>query len=429
MIFDDRLEHKLVASFLAHEQAAMDVLTWFMPEAIYNRRLQPIVIGISELARKGKPISPITVSEQLLDLDLYEQAGGIDEIEALAVNGKEPPNVVPELAKQVYDLYLRRKQLDVAKSISDMAYDRQIDADARVSNCQALVRQIEDKQSEVEVLDPVQAADRYLSILENRVKDTSGLKLPWAVFHPFAKSIPAGSLIALLGNPGAGKTAFLECLSELWARQGRTGILFHNENSTQYMLDRRTVRWANNISYDKLVDGTLEENEWQEVFKAWQSISAWSGKLYLVDAIGWPMSKVTSTIRRLVWKEKIDFVVLDYLNKVKFDDRSLGLNTAQMRGQDVEDFKIVVQTYGLTGIIAGQFDKASKRANKRYISDSRDTGELEDKAQLGLILDREDDNNYTMAETVNVRIAKCNFGKTGTCRMRMIGNRYLYTTA
>jgi replicative DNA helicase len=429
MIHDDRLEQKLVASFLEHEQVAMDILTWFPPDAIYNRRLQAIVMGISELTRKSKPVSPTTVSEQLLDLDLYEQSGGVDEIEKLSNNGKEPPNVVPELARQVYDLHLRRKQLEVAKAIADMAYDRQVGADDRVSHCQALIRQIEDKQSDVEVLNPVDAADRYLSILESRVRDTSGLKLPWAVFHRYAKGIPAGSLIALLGNPGAGKTAFLECLSELWAKQGKTGIFFHNENSTQYMLDRRTVRWANNITYDKLADGTLDEDEWQEVFKAWQSISSWAGKLYMVDSIGWSMSKVTATIRRMVWKEKIDFVVLDYLNKVKYDDRTLGLNTAQMRGQDVEDFKVVTQTYGLVGVIAGQFDKQSKRSSKRYISDSRDTGELEDKAQLGLILDREDDDNYTMAELVNIRIAKCNFGKTGTVQMRMIGNRYLYTTA
>lgn len=430
MIYDDRLEHVLVSSILGCDPPPMDVLGWFPPEAIYNRRLQPIVSAVTAIAKTGKSITPSTVSEWLLDFDLYEQSGGVDEIEKLFNNGKEPSRVVPELARKVYDFYLRRKQLEVGKAITDMAYDRQVDADARVSNCNALIREIESKQTEVEVLDPVAANDMYLSVLEARARgESQGLRFPWASFHPFVKGvIPGGSLIALLGNPGAGKTAFLECLAELWVRQGKVGLFFHNENSTQYVLDRQTVRYANNISYEKLSEGQLDSCEWQEVFKARDFISKWEGKLHLIDAIGWTMSKITATVRQMVWTGEVDFVVLDYLNKVKLDDRGLGLNTAQMRGQDVEDFKTVLHTYGLVGVMAGQFDKQSKRSAKRYISDSRDTGELEDKAQLGIILDREDDDNYTMSETVNVRVAKCNFGRTGTCRMRMVGNRYLYTT-
>jgi replicative DNA helicase len=120
-----------------------------------------------------------------------------------------------------------------------------------------------------------------------------------------------------------------------------------------------------------------------------------------------------------------DVAIVDYLNKVRVVDRN-GMNSAQLRGQDIEDFKVCLEETGVVGLMAAQFDKAAKRLKSRSLADARDTGELDDKANVGIVIDRPLDEENHRSETARVSIVKCNAGQEGSVEMVFRGERLMF---
>ena len=156
-------------------------------------------------------------------------------------------------------------------------------------------------------------------------------------------------------------------------------------------------------------------------------IAKWPGELAYVRCPGWTMGQIVAKIEQVAQMGGLHYVMVDYLNKVRPDSRGQNFNYTQGRGSDIEDFKSCLERWGLVGFLGGQFDKDSKTKKRRKLSDLRDTGELDDKAQVGLVIDRGEKEDGSMSELCTIRVVKCNIGSMGPISMRMVGQRFLFT--
>jgi replicative DNA helicase len=267
----------------------------------------------------------------------------------------------------------------------------------------------------------------FMDTLDHRVQTagTPKLSFPWQGVADLMPFLEGGDMVGVLAEPGVGKTAFLECCAEAWARQGWKVQLFHFELSTQRMLDRRMQRMSG-VPIKRLQDGgQVREDDYPKIVDAVNRMSKWSGDIEYIHCPGWSMSQVVAHIHRAYDRNEVDVVLLDYLNKVRMVDRG-NMNSAQSRGADIEDFKVCLETLGLVGVMAGQFDKAAKRMRSRSLADARDTGELEDKANVGFVIDRPRDNRGARPANTKLQLVKCNAGIEGVVEMVFKGDRLLF---
>ena len=421
-------EEAVIGALVIDTDAIYRVKDLVQPGDFHLGKHRAIYEAMLGLHQDGVPADIVTLTDRLERDGHLEAAGGASALTDLMT--RTPTSAHAEhYAGLVRDASLRRALIDEAGQIAKDAWDTgnglpQVLARSR----QRIVHVERGLAGQDDGLAMRKSLDAYLDLLQirDRDKDKPKLEFPWTDLAGLMPYLNDGTLAAIMADPGAGKTAFMETCAERWARLGWRAAFFHLELSTQMMLDRRMQRHTG-IPIKRLqLGGQLEPDDYAKIIEATERMNGWEGELRYFHCPGWPMHRVVSTVHRLYDSDGIDVVILDYLNKVPLVDRGGGQNSAQMRGADIEDFKTMLEELGIVGLMAAQFDKSSKRARRRTLADARDTGELEDKANVGIVIDRPRDERNMMSDTANVSIVKCNAGRAGAVEMMFKGDRLTF---
>lgn len=419
-------EAAVLGSILIDGQMVFRVKAICEPDDFTDPRHRLIYNAMLDLAADGMAIDNLTVSDRLAARDQLKAAGGDGFITGLAL---APVTFVhgEHYAQIVHKTAARRELIDTAAGIVKDAFAGD-EVDTLLADSRARIAGIErDLRDDDEGMALKPSVTAYLDLLEQRhaERDKPKIAFPWEELARLMPFLDSGTLVALVAEPGAGKTAFMECCAEKWAREGRRVLFFHFELSTQMMLDRRMQRHTGIPIRNLQIGGRLGDGDTTAVVQASDQIYAWPGDITYMHCPGWTMAQVTAAVRKAYELRGVDVVIVDYLNKVRMVDRN-GMNSAQLRGQDIEDFKVCLEETGIVGLIAAQFDKTAKRLRVRSLADARDTGELEDKANVGIVIDRPRDDQGQRGEAARVSIVKCNAGQEGTIDMIFRGERIMF---
>lgn len=214
----------------------------------------------------------------------------------------------------------------------------------------------------------------------------------WGSWGLHVKRLRPGMVGLLSGPEGSGKTGYLEMIAETWALSHHV-VFVHLENAIDYTLDRRMSRHAR-VPIDVLEDETLTDAQQRAVTEASARIHAFAPSLHYLDASGMTMAEIIAELRGRRDEGLCDAVVLDYLNKVRPSRGQVklyGTNTFSRQADDLELFKNFCETPDkkIVGFTAAQFNKEGKRGKDRPDgTDIRGSGELMDKVQLAVLLQR-----------------------------------------
>jgi replicative DNA helicase len=255
-----------------------------------------------------------------------------------------------------------------------------------------------------------------------RKGDAAGrVRFPWKALQRRVRWLRPGMMAVIGAESGVGKTMFLECCAEAWAKEGRQVAFFHFELSHQVMLDRRAVRQSG-LSMAELEDGECDD---PRLHAALDRLSKWPGGVTYAHCPGWTMTRVASTARQLAAKGQADVVLVDYLQKARLVSRG-GLTPAQVRGQQVETLKVLAEELAIPVLLATQLNRAAWGQARKTRHTIRDTGEADEKANVVILLDREilaeDAKSETgrvvarageLSPVVKVRTDKNTLGNTG----------------
>jgi replicative DNA helicase len=263
---------------------------------------------------------------------------------------------------------------------------------------------------------------------EQERKEGTAKVFPWP-WHSWADiSVLRPGMVGILsGAEGSGKSSYLEMIAESWAQYGNV-VFVHLENNQEYTEDRRMARWAR-IPIAALETETLTTQQRAAVREAGNSIAEFAGNLHYYDASGQTMAEIIRELEARVDEGVCDAVVLDYLNKVR---PSRGQVKAYDKGfdrmaDDIEQFKTFLEQRRVVGMTAAQMNKRGKAEDGRLDSTAiRGSGELADKAQLIVMLQREvltsdlrDPTGKLVAKAgedkpvISVRVEKQNRGRKG----------------
>lgn len=446
---DPESERAVLGSMLIDPNATAIAADFVGPDDFNDEGHQLLFKTAYDLHHGGSAVDYLTLSSALGD-KLRRIGNGSARAEAyLTKLINDTPNAynVPHYARIVRNLSTLRSMVAAAGQIAKLAYNadgheldalwdrarRLLDASAPASSDEFLLLWMDSFNAYLE-----QQLDRCSEIdAQNAGEIKPRATFPWKALRnkPLeVKYARPGTLIGVIAPPGVGKTVFAECCAEHWAEEGLQVVFFHLELGQRAMLDRRMCRQSGvalSLIEDGYIDGTTSDASYK--------MQSWPGAIHYVHCPGWSAARIVRLATKLHDRGQCDALIVDYLQKMR-RDYSRGLNPAQALGWSIELLKNCGEDLGLPVVLPAQLNVTGKKEKIKTGVNVRDTGELEDKANLVITLDRPlllvdvlDDQGKVVAKAgqrspiVRGRVDKNTFGACGPFKMMFLGERFLFT--
>ncbi|MBS4178130.1 replicative DNA helicase [Lederbergia citrea] len=414
-LFNQEAEEALIGSIFLNEGLLKECT--ILPEQLYMKRLQFILKAMKRLDEQGKPIDVISVVEEI-GLHNLENIGGISYLTDIACsvptaeNFSYYQNVVKE-----YDQ--KRKALMVASRIQNDAYDRDISNVLKESIHDLM--NLEDDQDDDGI---GEISSSLVDLYEDSGKDhgeITGIPSGFWSLDRLTGGFQKSDLIVVGARPSVGKTAFALNIA-LDAAKHDIVIIFSLEMSKMQLL-KRASSVMGNINSIKMRNPRRNflDEDWKKFSHAMGMLS--KARLHIFDKSGMDMFYIWAKMRKLrreYGNEKSMLVVIDYLQLITGDQKHRG--NRQMEISEISRMlKTMARELNIVVIALSQLsrDVESRQDKRPMLSDLRESGQIEQDADVIAFLYRDD---YYHKETkeqniVEIILAKQRNGPIGTIKL------------
>jgi len=258
-----------------------------------------------------------------------------------------------------------------------------------------------------------------LSMLSRNQGKYLGLSTNFSSLDNYLMGLGAGNLVLIAARPGMGKTAFaLNIAENIGVKDNKTIAVFSLEMSTEELANRMLSSHSG-VTNNKFRKGDLVDNEWIRLNQSAEILS--KTNIYLDDTPGITVPQIKAKLRRL---KNVDLVIIDYLQLMESAKKT------DSRTQEVSDIsralKLMAKEFGIPVIALSQLSRGPEsRPDKRpQMSDLRESGAIEQDADMILLLYRDDYYNKENSENPGVCeciIAKNRHGSAGTIELAWSG--------
>ncbi len=385
---------------------------------------------------QGLSIDFVTLYEALKGEKNFDPTEGKTYLAALVDNCPSISNV-EVYANIVLGKYNTRMLMNVARRMLDEASSGENDAELLVDSAEQMIYDIRQGKS-------IQGLERIENVilktfdrLDALNKDDEALKpMPSGIgeIDRITTGLNRSDLIILAARPGMGKTSFALNIARNVALKSRKTVAFFSLEMTKDQLASRLLSSEALVGGTKLRTGKLSDEEWQRLISAGDVLSKCD--MYLDDTPGISVPAMKAKLRRL---KNLDLVVIDYLQLMSTGRHTD--NRVQEISEITRNLKVLAKELSVPVICLSQLSRASeKRAedHRPQISDLRDSGSIEQDADIILFLYREayydknkvigGDNTEVDQNSAECLIAKNRHGETGTVKLHWQGEFMRFTS-
>ena len=405
-------ESVLGACFLS-KYALQQATENLLPESFYNEKNAKIFSSMLALQEEKTPIDLTTITSYLKKKNELNEVGGVEYLTEV-LNFVPTASNVDYYIQTVEETAILRKLIETANDIATEGYrnDESINEilDSSEKKILSIVknRKSSEFRSIKEVLAKTQSDLERLSEYKNEI---TGLATGWYDLDKLTTGLHPNEFIIIAARPAMGKTAFaLNLATHAAMTQNKSVAVFNLEMSAE-QLAMRILSSLGQIEGFKLRTGNLMNNDWKRINEAVSQLS--NTNLVIDDTPGITIGEIRAKCRRLASSEKgLALVVIDYLQLI-----SGGKNYGANRQQEVSDISRSLKTLAMelnVPIIAlSQLSRSVEgREDKRPImSDLRESGSIEQDADIVSFLYRDDYYNKEARTEDNTSISELIIGK------------------
>ena len=405
-------ESVLGACFLSKYalQKASENLT---EESFYSDRNAKIFSTMLSLQDEKTPIDLTTVTTYLKNKKELNDVGGVEYLTEV-MNFVPTASNVDYYIKTVEETAILRNLIETATEIASEGYRTDETVNEILDNSEKKILNIvkNRKSSEFrtmkDILSKTQADLERLSKAKNEI---TGLSTGWYDLDRITTGLHENELIIIAARPAMGKTAFaLNLATHVAMTQDKSVAVFNLEMSAE-QLAQRIISSVGQLDGFKLRTGQLMNNDWKRINEAVSQLS--DTNLVIDDTPGITIGEVRAKCRRLASSEKgLSLIVIDYLQLI-----SGGKNYGANRQQEVSDISRSLKTLAMelnVPIIAlSQLSRSveSREEKRPMMSDLRESGSIEQDADIVMFLYRDDYYNKEARTEDNNSISELIIGK------------------
>lgn len=396
-------EQAVLGAMLISKEAIAETAQILSPTDFYREAHRIVYETMLELSNKNQAVDNLTVIERLNKSGLLEKVGGIAFVTALANTVPTAANVI-FYAKIVREKSLMRRLINTATAIATMGYEDSEDADTIMDKAEKMILEIASNRKTSDFTPIKQIVIDTFSKIEGLYESKGGLTGLSTGFKDLDKittGLQPSDLILVAARPSMGKTAFtLNIASHVAIKENKPVAFFSLEMSKEQLMQRMLCA-EGLVESQRLRVGDLDEQDWHKLIAAADKFS--KAPLYIDDTPGITIMELRSKSRRLQQEKGLSLILIDYLQLMQGRSSKSSDNRQQEISEISRSLKSLARELNVPVIALSQLSRSveSRQIKKPMLSDLRESGSLEQDADIVIFLYRED---YYNTETENKNI-------------------------
>lgn len=413
---DQEVEKCVLGAMLLEEAAVSKVIEILQESFFYNSAHRNIYSVILELFDKNKPIDLVTVTDGLRKRKQLDQVGGASYLTEIASSVPTAANVV-HYAHIVKEKALLRSLISNATQIVQESLEPSSDVNTLLDRAEQMIfditqHKIEGRFSSLKEI--IRHSIETIDQLYQRKEHVTGLATGFHEFDIKTAGLQPSDLIIVAGRPSMGKSAFVTCLCEHIGVELHKAVAFFSLEMSKEQLVQRMLCSHARVDAQKVRTGYLSHSDWPLLTSAAGKLS--EAPIFIDDTPAMGVLELRAKARRLKSQHDISLIIVDYLQLMQGGIKS------ESRQQEISEISRSLKALGrelnVPVIAVSQLSRAveSRTGNRPQLSDLRESGAIEQDADVVVFLFREEyynptEENRNMAEAI---IAKQRNGPTGS---------------
>ena len=422
---DEDAEQAVLGSMLTDNDAVMAAVEVLKEDAFYREDNKIIYQAILNLYSKSEPIDIITLKDELESMGKFEQVGGFEYLASLPDKVPTTANV-QKYIKIVEEKSVLRNLIKTANEIIELGYNPTEDVEDIMDGAEKKIfdiMQSKNTKSYTPIKDVLVESFTNLEKLYNQKQHVTGVPTQFYDLDDKTAGLHGSELILVAARPAMGKTAFaLNIATNAALRANVPVAIFSLEMSKDQLVNRMLCSEAM-VDSNKVRTGKLDEEDWTKLAEAIGPLS--EAGVYIDDTPGISVMEIRTKCRKLKMEKNIGLVVIDYLQLISGNNKRNGSREQEI-SEISRSLKVLAKELNVPVIALSQLSRAVEQRDdhRPMLSDLRESGAIEQDADIVMFLYRDDYYNKESAEKdiAEVIIAKQRGGSTGTVKLYWMGN-------
>jgi replicative DNA helicase len=422
---DVAAEQCVLGGMLLSQDAIADVVETLRTQDFYRPAHQLIYDAILDLYGRGEPADAVTISNTLTRNGEIGRVGGAPYLHTLISSVPTAANA-GYYAKIVQERAVLRKLVEVGTRITQRGYAADgADADAILDWAEAEVLSIAEKRTGedyVPLSEIMPGALDEIEAIGSRGGQMVGVPTGFQDLDALTNGLHPGQMIIVAARPAMGKsTLALDFARAASIKHGLTSAFFSLEMGRNEITMRLLSAEAR-IALHAMRSGTMQDEDWTRLARRMSEVA--EAPLFIDDSPNMSMMEIRAKCRRLKQRHDLRLVVVDYLQLMTSGKR------AESRQVEVSEFsrslKLLAKELEVPVIALSQLNRGpEQRTDKKpMVSDLRESGSLEQDADMVVLLHREDayEKESPRAGEADLIVAKHRNGPTATVTVAFQGH-------
>ena len=392
-------EIALIGCILIDESLMLEASDILVPDDFYDTKNRLIYRTMLNLSKNGKNIDVMTVVSSLQTAQLLEQCGGLEYISSIADYSYSALNF-DSYCQMVSEAAIKRNTINKLNKLAQDGYSTNLETFDYVELVEKEIFELS-KRRRSESFRPISEVSKNVLINTeknaSRNDDVIGIDTGFGSLNKYTQGFQDGQLIILAARPAMGKSAMAMNLAVNVATKNRNGngtvAIFSLEMSAEQLVERM-IACESNIRLNNIKSGRMTANDWTRFNTACAKLGGLN--LYFSDSTDATISNIRAKCRKLASETKLDFVVIDYLQLIESDSSQAKASQQERVSKISRNLKLMARELGVPVLALSQLSRdVEKRDEKRPVmSDLRDSGSIEQDADIVMFLYREDYYNH-----------------------------------
>jgi len=414
-------EQAVLGAMLIEREAISKVAELLRPEDCYREAHRLIYNAMLELFNKNDAVDMVTVIEFLRKGDKLESAGGISYITSLANSVPTAANVLYH-ARIVEEKALLRQLINAATNITSLGYEDNEEVASILDTAEKTILSVSSRRMGGEFT-PIKSIifDAFSKIEQLYASKGSitGLSTGFKDLDRLTSGLQPSDLILIAARPSMGKTAFVLNIAQHIGIKEKKAVAFFSLEMSKEQLVQRMLCAESTIDSQRLRIGELEPNDWTKLVSGADRLSA--APIFIDDTSGITVMEMRSKCRRLKIEYDLKLIIIDYLQLMQGSSKKGSENRQQEISEISRSLKGLAREIGVPVIALSQLSRSveSRQVKKPMLSDLRESGSLEQDADIVAFLYRDDYYNPDSEQKniTEVIIAKHRNGPVDTIQL------------
>ena len=421
---DIAAEQSVLGAMMLSKDAIAEVIENLRDVDFYRPTHQAVYDAILDLYSRGEPADAITVTAELTKTGDIGRIGGATYLHTLVASVPTAANAT-YYARIVRERAILRRLVEAGTRIVSMGYTGDGEVDAIVDRAQAEVYDVAARRTSEDYLPLSQimtGAMDEIEAISSRGGGLAGVSTGFRDLDALTNGFHAGQMIVVAARPSVGKSTLgLDFARACSIKDGQTSVIFSLEMSRNEIVMRLLAAEAQ-IALTGMRGGTMSEADWQRLARKMSQVS--EAPMFIDDSPNLTMMEIRAKARRLKQRHDLKLVVIDYLQLMTSGRR------VESRQVEVSDFsrqmKLLAKELEVPVVAISQLNRGpEQRTDKKpMLSDLRESGSIEQDADMVILLHREDfyEKESPRAGEADLIVAKHRNGPTATIPVAFQGH-------